>query len=264
MSEPIDELADYNRKAWDHQVVAGQRWTQPVDGETIERARRGDWKIVLTPTRPVPSAWFGDLFEAKVLCLASGGGQQVPILAAAGAQVTVLDNSPRQLEQDQRVAAREGLSIQTILGDMRDLSPLADESFDLIFHPCSNCFVPEIQSVWEESFRVLQCGGALLSGFLKPVSFVFDETEASLGNLVVRHALPYTDESHLRPDELNNLRKDGEPLMFSHSLEELVGGQLQAGFQLMDLYEDRDESEPMSKYFSPYLATRSVKPVSKA
>jgi len=30
-------------------------------------------------------------------CLASGGGQQGPVLAAAGAHVTVFDNSPRQL-----------------------------------------------------------------------------------------------------------------------------------------------------------------------
>ena len=264
MSDPSDELARYNRDAWDHQVDQGQRWTRPVDGETIERARRGDWDIVLTPTKPVPKMWFGDLSQANVLCLASGGGQQVPILAAAGARVTVLDNSPRQLDQDQRVAEREGLSIQVILGDMRDLSPLADESFDLIVHPCSNCFVPEIQSVWKESFRVLKGGGSLLSGFVKPISFIFDENEATAGKLVVRHALPYSDESHLRPEELNKLREDGEPLMFSHSLEELLGGQLQAGLQLVDLYEDRDKSEPMSKYFPPYLATRSIKPISKA
>lgn len=262
MTDPLDELAGYNRNAWDHQVEAGQRWTQPVNSETIARARRGEWEVVLTPTRPVPKSWFGDLRETQVLCLASGGGQQVPVLAAAGAHVTVLDNSPRQLEQDLSVAEREGLKIRAVLGDMRDLSHWADESFDLIFHPCSNCFVPEIKKVWEESCRVLKCGGALLSGFLKPISFVFDESEASHGKLVVRHALPYSDESHLRPEEIEKLRQDGEPLMFSHSLEDLLGGQLRAGLQLVDLFEDRDESEPMSQYFSPYLATRSIKPPS--
>ena len=95
--QPLDPLARYNREAWDQQVENGQRWTQPVKAEVIARARKGDWEIVLTPSRPIPKNWFGSLSNAEVLCLASGGGQQVPILAAAGARVTVLDNSPRQL-----------------------------------------------------------------------------------------------------------------------------------------------------------------------
>jgi 2-polyprenyl-3-methyl-5-hydroxy-6-metoxy-1,4-benzoquinol methylase len=70
-----------------------------------------------------------------VLCLASGGGQQGPILAAAGARVTVFDNSPQQLAQDRFVARREGLTLETVEGDMRDLSVFADVSFDLIVHP---------------------------------------------------------------------------------------------------------------------------------
>ena len=40
----------------------------------------------------MPADWFGDLAGAPVLCLASGGGQQGPLLAAAGARVTVFDN----------------------------------------------------------------------------------------------------------------------------------------------------------------------------
>ena len=67
--------------------------------EAIEEARQGRWEIVLTPTKPVPRDWL-EVEGRHVLCLASGGGQQAPILAAAGATVTVLDNSPKQLERD--------------------------------------------------------------------------------------------------------------------------------------------------------------------
>jgi 2-polyprenyl-3-methyl-5-hydroxy-6-metoxy-1,4-benzoquinol methylase len=114
-----DDILDYNRRAWDRQVERGNRWMVPVGPEEVARARRGDWRIVLTPTRPIPGDWFPPLKGLDVLCLASGGGQQSPILAAAGANVTVLDNSPEQLAQDRLVADRERLVIETVQGDMK-------------------------------------------------------------------------------------------------------------------------------------------------
>ena len=162
------DIREYNRGAWDHLVATGNRWTVPVSHDDIERARQGQWEIVLTPSKPVPRHWFGDLVDANVLCLAGAGGQQAPILAAAGANVTVFDNSPAQLNQDRSVAEREGLTIELIEGDMRDLSCFQDERFDLIFHPCSNCFVPELAPVWREAARVLKTGGEMLSGYEQP------------------------------------------------------------------------------------------------
>ena len=90
---------------------------------------------------------------------------QGPILAAAGADVTVFDNSPLMLATDRSVAARDSLQIRTVEGDMADLSQFSDSSFDLIVHPVSNTFVPDVRPVWKEAFRVLRQDGALLSGF---------------------------------------------------------------------------------------------------
>ena len=96
-----------NASIWDRRSENNDRWSVPVSGEEIRRARAGDWQIVLTPTRPVPADWFPESLAGKrILCLASGGGQQGPILAAAGAEVTVLDNSRVQLEKDASVARR--------------------------------------------------------------------------------------------------------------------------------------------------------------
>src|SRR5207245_6296719 len=120
----------------------------PLGQAPIATARRGEWQIVLTPTRPVPRAWYPPLAGERVLLLAGAGGQQAPVLAAAGARVTVLDNSPRQLAQDQLVATREQLAITSVLGDMRDLSAFADGTFTLVFHPCANAFVPDVRPVW--------------------------------------------------------------------------------------------------------------------
>jgi SAM-dependent methyltransferase len=140
----------------------------------------------------VPRDWFpADLAGAQVLGLASGGGQQGPVLAAAGAAVTVFDNSPAQLGRDEEVAAREGLEIRTVLGDMRDLSALRDASFDVVFNPVSNVFCPELAPVWRECCRVLRPGGILLAGFMNPDIFVFDPVAHERGELVARCRLPF-------------------------------------------------------------------------
>ena len=158
-------LRDYNRTAWDRAVERGSEWTLPVSPADVAAARRGEWQIILTPTKPVPRAWFPNLTGADLLGLASGGGQQGPLLAAAGANVTIFDNSPQQLAQDALVAEREGLLIRTVEGDMRDLSIFADASFDLIVNPCSNLFVDDVRIVWREAYRVLRPGGVLMAGF---------------------------------------------------------------------------------------------------
>lgn len=258
------DVVAYNRQAWDRQSARGNRWTVPVGPEIIAAARRGEWQIVLTPIKPVPREWFPDLAGLDVLCLASGGGQQVPILAAAGAAVTVLDNSPAQLAADRLVAAREGLRVETVLGDMADLSAFADGSFGLVFHPCSNCFAPDVRPVWRETFRVLRPGGVLLAGFGNPALYIFDDARCEQGELVVRHAVPYSDIASLTDEEQRRYTDRDEPLVFGHTLEDQIGGQLEAGFLLAGLYEDRDPAHPLAKFLPTFLATRAIRPTPPA
>ncbi len=254
------DILSYNRQAWDSQVAKGCRWTVPVGPEVIAAARQGDWQVVLTPTKPVPRSWFPDLLGLDVLCLASGGGQQVPVLAAAGANVTVLDNSPAQLARDQFVADRDGLQIKTVPGDMADLSVFADASFGLVFHPCSNCFVPDVRPVWKEAFRVLRPGGVLLAGFVNPLLYIFDDAPAEKGEFVVRHAIPYSDLASLKEDERRRYTDKNEPLVYGHTLEDQIGGQLDAGFVLAGFFEDSDPAHPLTKFLPTMIATRAIKP----
>jgi SAM-dependent methyltransferase len=256
------DIAAYNRRAWDRQVAKGNRWTIPVGPEVIAAARRGHWTVALTPTRPVPRDWFPELTGLEVLCLASGGGQQAPVFAAAGASVTVLDASPAQLSQDRLVAEREELALRTVQGDMADLSAFADGQFQLVFHPCSNCFVPDVRPVWREAFRVLRPGGVLLAGFINPAFFIFDDRQAEQGQLVVRHTVPYSDQASLTDEERRRYTDNDEPLLHGHTLEDQIGGQLAAGFVLTGLYEDRDPKHLLAKFLPVFTATRAVKPVS--
>ena len=263
-----DDVARHNRQAWDGLVERANRWTLPVDAATIAAARRGEWQIVLTPTRAVPREWYPPLAGEAVLLLAGAGGQQAPVLAAAGARVTVLDNSPRQLAQDQAVASREHLDLTTVLGDMRDLSAFADGTFALVFHPCSNSFVPDVRPVWREAFRVLRPGGVLLAGFTNPVEYLFDEdaveggvAKEGSGELVVRHTIPYSDLTHLTADERARREAAGEPLSFGHTLEDQIGGQLDAGFVLTAMFEDRWPESALGRYLAMFMATRAVRPI---
>jgi SAM-dependent methyltransferase len=255
------DIRAYNRDAWNHQVESGNPWTVPVTPEEISAARQGNWQVLLTPTRFVPRNWFPASLEGiDLLCLACGGGQQGPIFAAAGAKVTVLDNSPMQLAQDSLVARRENLNISTIQGDMADLSVFSDESFDLIFHPVSNIFVPEVIPIWQESYRVLRKGGSLLAGFNNPAMYIFDFDRMDQGEFVVRYPLPYSDLTHLDPERLQHYLDEKNPLEFSHTLEEQIGGQLSAGFMLAAFFEDTDPEMPLSGYMPPFIATRAIKP----
>lgn len=255
----------HNREAWNQLVEGGNKWTRPVDAATVARARAGDWSVVLTPVKPVPRAWFPPLAGAEVLGLASGGGQQGPILAAAGARVTVLDLSDRQLAQDRAVADRDGLTLETVQGRMDDLSMFDDGRFDLVFHPCSNCFAPDVRPVWREAARVMKPGAVLLAGFNNPIAYAVHEADAERGLLRLVNRIPYADVDH--PETVARRTAEHQPLEYGHTLEDQIGGQLAAGLMLTGFFEDQwngdDEWERAFNAVMPtFMATRAVRPAS--
>lgn len=260
MTPDLDPVA-HNRTAWDRLVADQDEWTRPVSPEEVESARAGDWSIVLIGHEPVDRSWFpADLSGVDVLCLAGAGGQQGPILAAAGANVTVLDNSPAQLGQDELLAAPDSLSIRTVLGDMRDLGAFADASFDLVVNPVSNVFCPDLHPVWRECHRVLRPGGELLVGFMNPDIFVFDyQAMEERGELVVRHPIPFSDLDDLTEEERERVFGADAPVEYSHTMADQVGGQLAAGFVITDFAEAPHHDSPTSRFLPGYFATRAVK-----
>lgn len=257
-----DAVIAHNRAAWDRWAQDGDRWTLPVGPDVIAAARRGEWSVLLTESTPTPRDWFpADLRGLDVLCLASGGGQQGPTLAAAGATVTVFDNSPAQLAGDEMVARREGLTLHTVQGDMRDLSAFADSSFDLVFHPVSNIFAPAVRPIWRECYRVLRPGGLLLMGTLNPIEYAFDRVLAdSEGIYQLKFRLPYSDATDISEAERARLYGKNAPYEFSHTLTDQIGGQIDAGFVITGFYEDHAEGAAATAYYPKYIATRAQKP----
>jgi len=258
------DIVKHNQVAWDNQSnQAESPWVKPVSCDEIAGARAGNWQVILTPTKPVPQEWFGDIRGKDLLGLASGGGQQVPLFAAAGAQVTSFDNSPAQLAKDKYVAQRDGLDIAYEQGDMADLSRFDDESFDLIFHPVSNVFSEHILPVWQHCARILRPGGRLLSGFMNPDFYLFDHDDLDRGGpMQVRFSLPFADTEQLSDAEIKKRQAEGQALEFSHSLQSQIAGQLDAGLLLAGFYEDHWDTQatPLNDYMPTSMATLAIKP----
>lgn len=258
-------ILEYNRNAWNVQSQEGCRWSTPYPDEVFVRAKAGEWSVILTPNRSVPASWFPaypDLTGMKILALASGGGQQVPVFAAAGAKVTSYDASDVQLAKDEATCAKHGLEVTTRQGDMADLSGLADDSFDLIFNPVSNVFAERLEPVWREAHRVLKRGGTMLCGFMNPCFFLFDhEILEETGELVVKHRLPYSDMEDADAGLLSDQLEAQLSVEYSHSWEAQIGGQCEAGFAVTGFYEDDwdAESTRLQGWMPMFAATRAVK-----
>lgn len=262
MPASFDSLT-HNRAAWDRMARAACDWSRPVSAETIAAARAGDWSVQLTPG-PLPANWLGDVRGRSILCLAAAGGQQAPVLAAAGARVTVFDASPGQLEQDRTVADRDGLALTLVQGDMRDLSAFADASFDCVFNPVSTHYVPDVRPVWQECHRVLRPQGRVLSGFYNPVIFVGDRSPdlAEQGLIRPCYPIPYADIRDLPPDDLAAKLDRGDAVTFGHSLTDLIAGQIDAGFLIAGFREDAQPTPRfvIDRVLPTFLSTLAVKP----
>lgn len=244
---------EINAAKIDSWVEKGWEWGKPVSHEVYEAAVNGKWDVLLTPTKPVPHEWFGELCGKKILGLASGGGQQMPIFAALKAEGTVFDYSLKQLESEKKVAEREGYDIEIIRGDMSKPLPFEDETFDIIFHPVSNVYVEDVLPIWRECYRILKKGGILLAGLDNGLNFAYDEKETAIMNVLPFN--PLVNKEHLKMME----EEDGG-FEFSHTIEEQIGGQLAAGFRLTDIYGDTNGEGNLHEHNIPtFWATRAVK-----
>jgi len=258
----LEKYTEVNAKIIDHWVDDGWVWGKPVTEVVCEKARQGEWGVVLTPTIPVPKDWFPAFEGAKILGLASGGGQQMPIFSLLGANCTVMDLSEKQLESERIVSEREGYDIEIVKADMTMPFPFENEAFELVFHPVSNCYIEDVYHVWSECHRVLRPGGVLMAGLDNGINFLFDDDEVGKP-LTVTNALPYNPLKN--PKQMEKLLQDDNGIQFSHTFDEQIGGQLKAGFVIVGAYEDYNseinEGVATTEAKIPaFWATKAIKP----
>ena len=258
----MDNYTDINARAIDKWVDSGWEWSVPVSREEFTEAKNGKWDVLLTPTRFVPHEWFSPFIRqnrldgSKLLGLASGGGQQMPIFTALGADCTVLDYSERQLDREREVAKRENYDINIIRADMTKQLPFDDNSFDVIFHPVSNCYIEDVYHVWNECYRVLKTGGVLLAGMDNGFNFIIEDF--TVRPLVIANKLPYNPLKN--PEQMEHTLNEDGSVQFSHTFNEQIGGQLKAGFVITAAYEDfNNEPDAIADGIPSFWATRAVK-----
>lgn len=213
-------------------------WSHTASPEQLEKARSGNIELKVGNDGIIPPEWFGDLRGRKVLCLAGAGGLQAPVLACAGAEVTVLDLSEKMLDRDRAVAAREGLDIRIEHGNMCDLSRFEDGSFDLVLNPPSLFYVPDVTPVFREVYRVLKKGGSFIMISMAPIAYVCDY-DAAEGCYKAVNLMPYCSADHA---------DQGDWIEYGHTMESYIGGQLECGFVLTE-YKEYQMDDITELYF---------------
>ncbi len=234
----MDFLA-HNNQAWELESKGGSAWSSIVPEEDIRAAREGRYQFSMSPDgTPIPGSWLRPIRDAELLCLAGGGGQQGPLLSAMGAKVTVFDFSLNQLHLEELAMEKYGLAYATCQGDMRDLSRFPEGTFDLVVNPASNLFIEDLSKLWTECFRVLKPGGKLLSSSMNPIVFAFGRDELDVNaNPTLKYPVPYSDIANLTKKELDAKIASNQLLEFGHSLDQIIGEQIAAGFALVGFQE---------------------------
>jgi len=231
-------LLDHNARAWDRLAEGRAALARPAVDDAFSDPRTWLGSGGATAdARP----WLPQRLDGlDVLCLAAGGGKHGPLYAAAGARVTVVDLSAAMLDLDRQVARERGIDMDIIRGSMDDLTMLEAGRFDLVVHPVSTCYVPDVGRVFREVARVVKAGGLYVSQHKSPASLQSSLEPGPGGLYELRH--PLASIGPLPPEPPSRLREVGTH-EFVHSLTALLGGICRAGFTVEDVCEP-DHARP--------------------
>ncbi|MCL4505513.1 MAG: class I SAM-dependent methyltransferase [Chloroflexi bacterium] len=230
----MDPITRYNQERWEALAQADVPYSRPMLDLTTASARE-----LLDPTNIM-----GEVNGKRVLCLAASGGQQSAAFGLLGAQVSVLDFSATQLQRDRETAAHYGLTVETVQGDMRDLSHFPDDAFDIVWHAHSIVFIPDVEPVFNEVARVLQPGGLYRMSCHNPYVHGLEERDwDGKGYSLWR---PYIDSGEVVYADTNwdigyadgSTRRVEGPREFRHSLSGIVNGLARRGFIILGLWEE--------------------------
>ena len=233
MKPEMKNIFDKVESNMDNLVDNSVWWSNCASAEQMADAKNGQLELTLGISKPVPKDWISDVYGKKILCLAGAGGLQAPLLANAGAKVTVIDISQKMLDKDIRMAEKYNLDIQIEHGNMTDLSRFENETFDYVINPASLFYVPSVHPVFKECYRVLKHSGSLILAAPSPIAYVCDFIDDENGGYYKAvNRMPYSSAEH--PDQ-------GDWIEFGHTMADYIGGQIACGFVITGYVEDQQE-----------------------
>lgn len=230
---------------------------------------------IANPLKTVdPLGWLGDSIRQKtVLCLAAGGGRQSALYASAGAEVTVVDLSPAMLELDRQVARERKLAIRAVQGSMDRLDMLPTDAFDIVIHPVSTCYLPDVSAVFREVARVTRPGGIYVSQHKSPISLQTSTALGSGSKYCIEHSYYREDPIPVarEPDSSSRRLRERGAIEYLHRLEQIIGGICRAGMVIEDLIEPMHADELAesgsfgyrARFVAPYLRIKARKVISQ-
>jgi len=249
--EILDEIARINKRHWEAGGIsstdAGTRPFLDVDRDVIAAYAAGKSDQLPEPFEEGYSKRITRNVQGKrVLCLASGGGQQSVLYGLLGAEVTVLDLSAKQLQADHIAARYYGYRVETVEGDMRDLSLFEEDHFDLVIQGVSIGYVPDVRVVFKQVARVLRPGGWYRNTYMNPatVPACFSGTDNGWDGQRYRLSEPYRGGPILiRPDGSENMDEGEMTGEFRHLLSDIFTGLVEAGFLIREVHESANLNE---------------------
>lgn len=228
----------------DNLVADNVDWTGCASKEQLQDARAGKLQLQFFD-RDVPEDWLKDIRGKKVLCLAGAGGLQAPLLACAGAEVTVIDISNKMLDKDREIAKNENLQIKIVKGNICDLSMFSDCYFDYILNPPSLMYIPKLDIVFKECYRVLNNGGTFIMMAPSPVNYLCDYIDDKDGGYYKAvHRMPFCSKDY----------DDSDWIEYGHTMEEYLGGLVGCGFLINGYVECQ-----MDDITELHFMTRAIK-----
>ncbi|HET7089227.1 MAG TPA: class I SAM-dependent methyltransferase [Anaerolineae bacterium] len=117
----------------------------------------------------------GPVAGKHVLEIGCGGAQAAIAFAKRGAVVTGIDIAEAQLRFARELAAKEGVEITLLQGDMADLGPIATASQDVVFSACAFGYVDDLFACFAEVHRVLKPTGIFVWSVGHPFNQVLDD-----------------------------------------------------------------------------------------
>ena len=94
------------------------------------------------------------------------------------------------------------------------------------------------------------------------IFYLIDQEERKKGIIEIKYTWPHCDVDSLNATERKKYADIKEPMVYSHTLTTQIGGQLKAGFNLVDFFEDDWNKEQIEdKYFPSFIATKAIKPI---
>ena len=228
-----DEIAVANERHWERAVQEKCGFTVPwlnLDVDRIRQYASGQLESVPRPLfQMYPANVLADVAGKDVLCLAAGGGQQSAVFGLLGARVTVVDLAEGQLQGDRKAAAHYGYDVTTVHADMRDLSCIRGQSFDLVYQGPSMSWVPDVRQVYCGVARVLRIGGRYRVDFANPANH-FMEWDGEAYHITE----PYSERVY---------RHEDGAFDFRHYLGDIFNGLIGEGFSIVHV-EDHSWNLP--------------------